>query len=202
MPQDSVPETGLLFFDVEASSLGKCSFPIEIGWCNVDGLGEAHLIRPNPDWTEWSPASERIHGISREQLAAEGEPVGLVARRAAAALANEGHAVLSDAVTYDQTWLDRLLAAGGSGVPIHLFDMWRTLGCRVVNTLSAAGVPDRFAPASLHAILMDAQRADKRRGQIPHRALPDAQRNALIWRDAMRCAGDVAAAWQAMQPRC
>jgi hypothetical protein len=146
----------MLFFDAEASSLRKLGFPIEVGWCNAGGLREAHLIRPASDWTEWSPASERIHGISREQLAAEGEPVELVTRRAATALSKEGHAVLSDAVHYDQIWLDRLLAADGGGIPVHLLDMWRTLGCRAVDRLRAARVSDRDMPVALHAILVDA----------------------------------------------
>jgi hypothetical protein len=62
----------LIFVDLEASGLGPFSFPIEVGWCTVTGEGEAHLIRPAPEWTDWCPASEKIHGITREQLAERG----------------------------------------------------------------------------------------------------------------------------------
>ena len=38
----------LVFLDFEASSLGKRSYPIEVGWVFEDGRSEAHLIRPAP----------------------------------------------------------------------------------------------------------------------------------------------------------
>ncbi len=70
-----------VFLDFEASSLGERSYPIEVGWVFADGAGEAHLIRPAPEWTDWDPAAERIHGIGRGQLMATGTPYGEVARR-------------------------------------------------------------------------------------------------------------------------
>ena len=92
----------ILFVDFEASSVERGSFPIEIGWCGVNGEGEAHLIRPVPDWTAWSDVSEKIHGITREQLHAEGKPVREVARRAAVAFSPRTAMVLSDAPAFDE----------------------------------------------------------------------------------------------------
>jgi len=66
--------------DLEASSLGSASYPTEIGWClpHDDGsiTSGACLIRPAAKWTTytnaWSPASERLTGITREMLDRDG----------------------------------------------------------------------------------------------------------------------------------
>jgi hypothetical protein len=67
-----------------------------------DGEGEAHLIRPAPGWEDWSPASERIHGLSRDLLAREGRPAEVVARRVLDVLGAEGVVVASDAARWEQ----------------------------------------------------------------------------------------------------
>ena len=61
-----------VFLDFEASSLGKNGYPIEVAWVFEDGDSESFLISPIGRWTGWDAAAEAIHGISREQLAAEG----------------------------------------------------------------------------------------------------------------------------------
>jgi hypothetical protein len=60
-----------IVIDIEAS--GFDGFPIEVGWCDQDGNCESHLIRPAWDWTNWDIRAERIHGITRELLMAQGE---------------------------------------------------------------------------------------------------------------------------------
>src|SRR5215510_6144698 len=70
-----------VFLDFEASSLGDDSYPIEVGWVFEDGREEAHLIRPPPAWIDWDVTAERVHGIAREALLAQGEPHEAVARR-------------------------------------------------------------------------------------------------------------------------
>ncbi len=74
------------FVDAEAFSLNVGSHPVEVGWRGEDGICEACLIRPQSHWTDWSVASRSVHGISREQLVAEGRSVEHVARRALAML--------------------------------------------------------------------------------------------------------------------
>lgn len=187
--------TNVLFIDFEASSLEENSFPIEVGWCDAAGNGEAHLIRPVAAWIDWNPTSEQIHGLSRERLASEGEAVELVAQRVVAMLSTEETLLLSDAVDRDQAWLRKLLVAGGFETSIQLCDLRRTLARNATERLHAAGVSNHAVPAMLYRILLAVQQADKERGQVVHRALADAQRNAEIWSCASRCTDEVAKSW-------
>jgi DNA polymerase III epsilon subunit-like protein len=96
--------------DIEAS--GFDGFPIEIGWCDQDGKSESYLIRPAWNWTDWDIRAERIHGISREDLADRGEPFDAVAILVANMLARsrkEGTIVASDNPDFDRAWLVMLL---------------------------------------------------------------------------------------------
>ena len=85
----------LVFLDFEASSLGKRSYPIEVGWVFEDGRSEAHLIRPAPEWTDWDAQAEAVHHIPRDLLLREGAPHDVVAQRMIEAL--EGHDLLASA---------------------------------------------------------------------------------------------------------
>ena len=71
-----------VFLDFEASSLASASYPIEVAWsCGGDSI-ESHLISPTgvSRWTDWSAKAEALHGLSREQLIAEGKPPVWVAQ--------------------------------------------------------------------------------------------------------------------------
>ena len=101
--------------DLEASSLGDDSYPIEVAWLESDGSIVSHLIQPHWSWTDWSAKSAALHGITRENIKAHGmEPrqlCGLLADAWA------GRMVLSDAPDWDGHWLKRLWQAGGQGDP-------------------------------------------------------------------------------------
>jgi hypothetical protein len=103
----------LAFIDVEASSLID-GYPIEIGWAREDGQVGAVLVRPHPKWGSlvWDPAAERIHGLSRALLEAQGVTVD-----DAVATLNEalrGCKALSDAPSHDWRWLGLLLENCGA----------------------------------------------------------------------------------------
>ena len=53
-----------LIADFEASSLTRHSYPVEVGWVDEHGRGEAYLIRPADGWDDWSRAPQTIHGIA------------------------------------------------------------------------------------------------------------------------------------------
>jgi hypothetical protein len=177
----------IIFLDIEASGLYAGSYPIEIGWVDETGAGESHLIRPAPDWTSWSQASETIHGISREMLAREGRDHDWVARRVAEALA-EADAVYTDAPEWDQAWLDRLTDAAGLPPACQLADFTEAVGfaCRpLLAGLPRMGDPTREAElASARALCLriaaDAAEAEARRKRARHRAEDDAR--GLWWR--------------------
>lgn len=99
------------FIDFEASGLNAQSWPVEVGWAVFGGDCGVHLIRPEEGWlmSAWDPSAEALHGISVDQLHAEGEACRVIAARMNAALA--GHVVYSDAPDWDAFWLYRLFGA-------------------------------------------------------------------------------------------
>ncbi|KQS61447.1 transcriptional regulator [Rhizobium sp. Leaf371] len=105
----------LVFLDFEASSLGKKSYPVEVAWVFEDGTSRSHILRPAPDWTDWSIKAERIHGLTRRRLHEEGVPVTDVANEMLETLS--GHALYASAPSWDGKWLSVLLRAGG--LPRH-----------------------------------------------------------------------------------
>ena len=66
----------MIFIDFEASSLSADSWPIELGICWIDEQNklrvEAKLIQPHASWqlSEWSEFSQKIHGITLDELEA------------------------------------------------------------------------------------------------------------------------------------
>ena len=67
------------FIDVEASGLGRGSYPIEIGISLASGDRHCWLIRPPAHWTHWDPGAEAVHHISRARLIERGRPAEEVA---------------------------------------------------------------------------------------------------------------------------
>lgn len=97
----------IYFVDFEASSLGNESYPIEIAWGSpMDGEIKSSLILPKSSWVDWNPESEKIHGISKDQLYREGKPVEEVCDRVWTDLENS--ICFSDASSFDQYWMIRL----------------------------------------------------------------------------------------------
>lgn len=165
-----------IFLDFEASSLDdRLSYPIEVGWVDEAGDGEAHLIRPAPAWTDWDASAEATHGISRAVLERDGEPHEAVCERLIALF--EGNTVHCSAPSWDGHWLSMLLRA--SGKPRHLLRM------RDTSEVFEAAARERLgaeAPASELEAVIAAARAVAEAGPVAHRALADARREWEIWR--------------------
>lgn len=178
----------LAFLDFEASSLAKRSYPIEVAWVFEDGREESHLVRPAPDWTDWDPEAQAIHGIARDTLVDEGEPLDMVAARMVETL--EGHTLLASAPSWDGKWLSALLRT--AGWPRHRLRLGGTVAAR----RACATQIWRDAPmwsgldvtSAVAALLEDEALA--RSHEVPtHRALPDARAERQRWlavRDAAR----------------
>jgi hypothetical protein len=92
--------------DIEASAFGAGSYPIEVGIALPDGATRCFLIRPEPEWTRWDPASEAAHGICRELLEQRGLPVTAIAGSLNHILGRD--TVYSDAWGFDSSWLGLL----------------------------------------------------------------------------------------------
>ena len=161
-----------VFLDFEASSLSKISYPIEVGGVHEDGSGEAHLIRPAPDWTEWDETAEVVHHISREMLQNEGEPHDEVCARLLTLF--ESNTVLASAPSWDGHWLSMLLRA--SGLPRHLHRLQDT----EIAFLEAARA--KTSTEAQAAQLVVAARAKVDAQPAGHRAEADARREWAIWR--------------------
>jgi hypothetical protein len=147
------------------------------------------LIRPAPTWGEddWSPESERIHGIGRLQAQIAGRTVAEVTARLNADLA--GHVIMTDHPEADSSWLWR---AYGEVAASPAFELARPLMhsqtrrsdaelARIdrmdVDTL----LTKRAADACIAADRFEAAAGELRAevGIIAHRALDDSIGHAL-----------------------
>jgi len=101
-----------IFLDIEASSLSNRSYPIEVAWSSHLGEIESHMINPygySDIYTDWDPAAQAIHGLSRNYLSNHGKHPLAIAKRINEVLREKE--VYSDAAEYDAFWLDRLFDA-------------------------------------------------------------------------------------------
>ncbi len=131
MTTDSCPA----FIDFEASSLDLiASYPIEVGLCMPDGTLHSWLIAPHVLWQDWSESAERIHGISRSTLEAEGTSVREVAHHLNELLPGQ---VFCDAWTFDSFWLHRLFRAARVRPDFQLESISMLLNTQQVRDWSA-----------------------------------------------------------------
>jgi len=94
------------YIDIEASGLVEESYPIEIAWNDDTGVITSHLIKPLAEWSHWNPEAEKVHGISRNLLEAEGITPAEMCRLLRQDL--HGRRVHSDAPMLEKMWLNRL----------------------------------------------------------------------------------------------
>jgi hypothetical protein len=189
-----------IHIDFEASGLDG-SYPVEFAFVLDDGLGDASLIRPEASWTHWDDEAERIHGISRDRLLAEGIPAADVARRAAVILGEPGTIVLSDAPEWDGAWLGLLLSTLPSPPRIQVWPHCHALSDEldqlydlVPDWLPSAGGRRAQAVYRIQMlgrqIVERAQEAERQRGPIAHRALPDAESLWRVWRNVKQAVAE------------
>lgn len=109
------PPPSTIFYDVEASSLSRDSYPVEVGWAEVlaDGSvrSEALLVRRAPGWLDWSEHAQQVHGITRVDLQKHGRSADEVVAVLDAAFGSS--VVFSDAPASEVFWTDRLYGAAG-----------------------------------------------------------------------------------------
>ena len=97
--------------DLEASGFGRGSYPIEVGFALENRDIHSFLIKPEADWIHWSQDAENIHGISRDQLEAEGMCIEDIALKLNSML--RGQTLYSDAWSFDSSWIGRLFDSAG-----------------------------------------------------------------------------------------
>lgn len=89
--------------DFEASSLSDCSYPITVGLV-VSSEIKHWIVKPQPDWIDWSLASQSIHGIKRSYLMEHGLSASQVTEEMKMLLRN--HPIIySDNPHWESRWL-------------------------------------------------------------------------------------------------
>ena len=92
--------------DFEASSLSDGSYPISAGLI-IQGKAHYWVIKPQPDWVDWSLPSQAIHGIKRSELEELGTPATEVFKQMAELL-NDVPTIYSDNPYWESRWLQCL----------------------------------------------------------------------------------------------
>jgi len=92
--------------DLEASGLGRGSYPIEVGFVTPTQALGCCLIKPIVQWTHWNDEAENLHGINRSLLDEKGKEIVWVAQWLNENL--RGTTVYSDAWANDMSWLGKL----------------------------------------------------------------------------------------------
>lgn len=160
----------LAFIDVESCGLHVGAYPIEVGFANVDLEVESWLIRPHSSWSEWnwSFTSEKLHGITREQLLSDGVDVVETAQRLNQQLS--GRIVLSDAPSFDEEWLFTLFSVAEVQMefPVEMLD--EAILAAACGHISVFERIEEIKPVVEAAF------------QRTHRAGDDALQNAAIWK--------------------
>lgn len=175
------------FIDFEASSLPqkwqkKDDFPIEVGISFLAAYEGLHrprkiswhskLILHSP-WLEnglWSPAAERLHKITPEDLVRDGESVDVAAEWMNCMLSNCG-AVYADS-PLDQKWCAQLFNEAGLRPAFEIQHVKRICDeALYINEQTLAGI----IHGEIRTVL------DEEGGNIRHRAGPDAARLACAF---------------------
>jgi DNA polymerase III epsilon subunit-like protein len=118
----------LICIDLEASGLGRESYPIEVAWKNDEtGEQDSFLINPDSaeDWHYWDDHAEEIHGIERKELKKKGLDIISACKRLNEKL--KGKTLISDAVEFDFFWLSRLFQATGMNPSFQMAGLDRVL---------------------------------------------------------------------------
>ena len=162
----------IAFIDLEASGLGSSSFPTEIGWAIIPENGSVEsgscLIRPPGKWTmygnAWSPASERLTGITREMLDRHGLPPSQAMKRCLEAVGERE--LFSDDPEFDSHWLSMLADAAGTSIG------GRTI-CNAKKLIESIGAKLRPEGGTVGRADMHGMGSRSRRGIVLSQTLAD-----------------------------
>jgi len=163
----------LCCLDFEASALGERSYPIEAAVVDCATFAcKSWLIRPSPSWLSegiWSAEAAALHGISMEELLANGRVIPEVAAELAECC--RGKRVLCDGGEHDQRWLTTLFAGAGRNVPFILED--------AEGFLLKRGMGTHHAERAMQVLLNREDLPPAHRASADARGLADAVRAVL-----------------------
>jgi hypothetical protein len=115
------------FIDFEASSLAKESYPIEVGYARLDLssgeiISDGFLIAPEKSWFDWSPESEKIHGINRIDCVQYGTSAMVAAENLNERFGT--NPVFCDAPSFDGMWNRRLFETVDFKPSFKILSIW------------------------------------------------------------------------------
>lgn len=165
------------FLDVEASSLGVNSYPIEVAWSDDQGNIESHLINPYAieEWTDWDFHAQQLHGISRKMCREDGMHPDRVCNRMTASIGAE-ETVFADGLPFDSYWIDTLYGAGS--MLGHAFRIMHS-DLVMLSLLRKLESNDRKLLQLYERLKMEARRMA---GGARHRAEPDVLYLIELWK--------------------
>ncbi|WP_337270792.1 3'-5' exonuclease [Oryzifoliimicrobium ureilyticus] len=165
----------IVFLDFEASSLNKNSFPIEIAWVFEDGRSRSTLIKPLPNWTDWSDRAQSIHGISKQELLSAGAQVEDLVSEMLEVL--QSHELYASAPSWDGKWLSTLLRAAGR--PRHALKLAKSddAFAKAARLILGEDVSDPEITELVKTVIEESEPPVK----PAHRALPDAMLELHRW---------------------
>ena len=105
--------------DIEASGLAIDSYPIEIA-LSINAKIHSWLIKPDHRWQYWDNTAERLHGITRDTLLANGIEPNLVVDAIDRVMATSNGLLYSDAAAWDADWMATLYHAVGTIPNFHI----------------------------------------------------------------------------------
>jgi hypothetical protein len=186
---DTISPNAFSFIDVEASSLGRASYPIEIGWCLPDTreVGSV-LVRPPGSFEawDWDPVAEQLHGISRLTLVRDGQRSGPAARQFAEA--TKGRRLFADSAM-DGWWMKRLFQTAKLAPPPFVEDFYKLLDVVIrpePTIVDGDPIALRLARAELQGALIDqAYESARRTAPKRHRAGDDARHLYTVYCEAL-----------------
>jgi len=149
--------------DFEACGFGPGTWPIEVGWIRAgDQSPRSMTIRPHPKFNLdlWQPGSQKIHKLTLPEIQRDGmEAVDVLAamRRDLA-----GCIVISDAPSFDQSWLNTLALACDQAPPFQIADL-----------IAVFNLFHKITGATVRDMLNEFRLSMERSGPAPHRAGDD-----------------------------
>jgi hypothetical protein len=101
----------MIVLDFEASALVD-GYPVSVGIAASDGRLYYRIIKPHPEWAgmRWDPVSERIHGLTRDFVEANGISVDYVMAELNVLFRDD--VLVSDNPPFEWRWLQLLIEFG------------------------------------------------------------------------------------------
>lgn len=126
----------LLMIDIKASGLCDQSYPISIGVAGVETPRWSWLVYPLETWHHWDAKLEAQHGISRDQLLAQGRDGFIICKEMNAVFKG---LTLACPTPRTKALLEKLYRELAIGMSFEVMDMRTAVGGDMYETIESNG---------------------------------------------------------------